>query len=200
MRMTSLLRGYAVRKVTLAVLALLLSAAATADPLALGTATPNDLGKTLKGQAIRTSSLRGKVVVISFWATWCKYCMREMPILGGLQAVAHRRKLPLQVVEINYEEDHSTFVRVTHLLMPKLPGLLLTWDRTGAIDKSFGFHGSLPTMIMVSRDGRIADEYVGYDKTELDSIVAEINKLLNEPAPPPPTATRSVPASITEQH
>ena len=171
-----------------------------AKSLPIGSVPPDDLGKTLSGQAVHASALRGQVVVISFWATWCKYCMREMPILGGLQAVARKRNLPLQVVEINYEEDHRTFVRASHLLMPKLPGLLLTWDRTGTINRAFGFHGSLPTMIMLNRDGRIADEYVGYDKSELDSIVAEINKLLNEPAPSPLTATHSAPASAPEQH
>ncbi len=171
-----------------------------AKSLPIGSVPPDDLGKTLGDRAVHASEFRGKVVVISFWATWCKYCMRELPILGGLQAVAHKRNLPLQVVEINYEEDHRTFVRASHLLMPRLPGLLLTWDRTGAINESFGFHGSLPTMIMLNRDGRIADEYVGYDKSELDSIVAEINKLLNEPAPPPLAAAHSAPTSAPVPH
>ncbi|MGH8216707.1 MAG: TlpA family protein disulfide reductase [Rhodanobacteraceae bacterium] len=146
--------------------------------------SPDALGKTLAGQEIRASALRGQVVVISFWATWCRYCMKELPVLGGLQAVAHERKLPLQVVEINYEEDHRTFVRATHLLTPKLPGLLLTWDRTGALAKSFGLDGALPAMIMLHRDGTVAHVHVGYDESMLDTLVAEINALLNEPAPP----------------
>jgi thiol-disulfide isomerase/thioredoxin len=192
--------GIAMRRLVLFFCMTLTCSSLCAKSLPIGSVPPDDLGKTLDGQAVHASEFRGKVVVISFWATWCKYCMRELPVLGGLQAVAHKRDLPLQVVEINYMEDHSTFVRATHLLMPILPGLLLTWDRTGALNKSFGLSGEgLPAMVMLNRDGHIADEYVGYDKSELDPIVAEINKLMNEPAPPPPAAAHGVPASVPKQ-
>lgn len=177
------------RRILLMACCISVCAAVMAKPLPPGTGSPDDLGKTLAGQEISASSLRGKVVVISFWATWCQYCLKEMPILGGLQAVAEERHLPLQVVEINFREDHRTFVRATHLLMPKLPGLLMTWDRTGALAHSFGVGGALPAMIMLHRDGTIADTHIGYDESELDSLVAEINKLMNEPAPPPLAAT-----------
>ena len=156
-----------------------------AKALPPGSVPPDDLGTTLSGQEVRTAALRGKVVVISFWATWCGYCMKEMPVLAGLQATANERGYPLQVVEINYEEDHRVFSRATHLLMPKLPGLIMTWDRTGALNKSFGLTGTLPTMIMLHRDGTVADVYVGYDEDMLTPLAAEITKLMNEPAPPP---------------
>lgn len=174
-------------KVCLFLLLALTSTTLLAKPLQPGATPPDNLGTTLAGQHVSASALRGKVVVISFWATWCRYCMKELPVLGGLQATAEQRGLPLQVVEINYEEDHRTFVRASHLLMPKLPGLLLTWDRTGALAKSFGLGGALPAMIMLHRDGTVADVEVGYDESMLDSLVAEINKLMNEPAPVPLT-------------
>lgn len=182
------------RKLFPALSCLLLCVGALAKPLPIGAVAPDDLGRTLAGQAVTVSALRGKVVVISFWATWCKYCLEEMPILGGLQALANERRLPLQVVEINSMEDHGTFVRATHLLMPKLPGLLMTWDRTGALGKSFGVGSELPAMIILHRDGTIADVRIGYDKSELDPIVAEINRLMNEPAPPPLAAAPVAPS------
>lgn len=174
-------------KACVVLLLALASASLFAKPLQSGATPPDDLGTTLAGQQVSTSALRGKVVVISFWATWCGYCMQELPILGGLQATATQRGLPLQVVEINFQEDHRTFVRASHLLVPKLPGLLLTWDRTGALARSFGLGGALPAMVMLDRDGTIADVEVGYDAGMLDSLVAMINKLMNEPAPPTPT-------------
>lgn len=156
-----------------------------AKSLSPGATPPDDLGKKLDGQDVRVSALHGKVVVISFWATWCGYCMKEMPVLAGLQATANERGYPLQVVEINYEEDHRVFSRAAHLLMPKLPGLIMTWDRTGALNKSFGLSGTLPTMILLHRDGTVAAIHVGYDEDMLDPLAAEITKLMNEPAPSP---------------
>ena len=173
------------QKAMIFLLIALLCGSAAAKPLQPGATSPDNLGTALAGQHVSVSTLRGKVVVISFWATWCRYCMKELPILGGLQATAKQRGLPLQVVEINYEEDHRTFVRASHLLMPKLPGLLLTWDRTGALAKSFGLGGELPAMVVLNRDGTVADVEVGYDASMLGPLVAEINKLMNEPAPVP---------------
>src|SRR5690242_14888515 len=126
------MQGEAVRKIFVLVLGSLIccSAAATVNP---GDMPPDDLGSTLAGQAIHTSALRGKVVVISLWATWCGYCLKELPTLAGLQSVTNQRGLPMQVVAVDYEEPRDVFRRTAKLLQPHLPGLLLTWDRNGAI-------------------------------------------------------------------
>lgn len=173
---------------------------AWAKALPPGSIPPDDLGKTLDGQQVRASAMRGKVVVISFWATWCGYCMKEMPVLAGLQATANERGYPLKVVEINYEEDHRVFSRATRLLMPELPGLIMTWDRNGALNKSFGLSGSLPAMILLHRDGTVADVHVGYDEDMLTPLAAEITKLMNEPAPPLEAATSSPAAAPPASH
>lgn len=178
----------------------LLCGNAMAKPLQDGAKPPNYLGETLGGQDVRVNDLRGKVVVISFWATWCKYCMEELPVLGGLQAVANQRHLPLQVVEINFEQSHRVFVKASQLLKSKLPGLLITWDRNGSLSDSFGLRDvGLPQMIMLHRDGSIAHIEVGYDESALDSLVAKINQLMNEPPPPPPAGGRSTSVAVATQ-
>lgn len=190
--------GSAMHKLLLMTCCLLACAGAVAKPrgpIALGTLSPDDLGHTVAGQHVTASSLRGKVVVISFWATWCGYCMQELPVLGNLQIAADQHGLPLQVVEVNFEQDHRVFVAASHLLTPKLPGLLLTWDRNGSLAQAFGLGAGLPAMVILHRNGTIADIEVGYDKSELDPLVKEINQLMNEPAPPLAAAT---PAASTK--
>ena len=188
------------RKFVLLALCVLAFSSGAAKTLSPGTPAPNDLGKTLAGQQVTVASLRGKAVVISFWATWCKYCLEEMPILGGLQATANERHLPLQVVEINFQEDHRTFVGASHLLLPKLPGLLLTWDRTGALARPFGVGNALPAMILLHRDGTIAKTEIGYDKSALDPLIVTINLLMNEPAPAPLPAASAPVAPVVVGH
>ncbi|MEW9624094.1 TlpA family protein disulfide reductase [Rhodanobacter geophilus] len=148
-----------------------------------GDTPPDALGTTRDGRQLRVSSLHGKVVVVSFWATWCGYCMKEMPVLANLQSLATRRGLPLQVVAIDYREDRRTFVSTVRVLRPRLPGLLMTWDPDGTLGRPYGSDQGIPVMVMLHRDGRVAQVHVGYGEDMLDSLVAEINALLVEPAP-----------------
>ena len=169
------------RRIGIALLALTLCVAARAQ-VNPGDTPPDILGSTQRGQPVSVSSLHGKVVVISFWATWCGYCMKEMPVLANLQSLATERGLPLQVVSINYRESRDTFVRSSRALRSSLPGLLITWDGDGAIGKPYGVTG-IPVMVMLHRDGTVAHVHVGYGEDMLDSLVTEINGLLSEPPP-----------------
>ncbi|MBS0431284.1 MAG: TlpA family protein disulfide reductase [Proteobacteria bacterium] len=168
------------RQWVVAILGLLVWASACAD-VRPGDPSPDDLGNTLDGQAIHASALRGKVVVISFWATWCTYCLKELPTLVGLQSVATQRGLPMQVVAVDYEQPRDVFRRSVKLLQPKLPGLLMTWDRVGRLRKPFDSGDGIPLMVLLHRDGSVARVMDGYDEGELDDILAQINTLLNEP-------------------
>lgn len=168
------------RRLAVALLALTLSFASHAA-IAPGDTPPDALGTTQRGDVVTISSLHGKVVVISFWATWCGYCMKEMPVLANLQALATKRHLPLQVVSIDYQESRRTFVKASRALRPKLPDLLITWDRDGDIGKPYGVKG-IPVMVMLHRDGSVAHVHIGYGEDMLDTLVEEINDLLNEPA------------------
>ncbi len=150
-----------------------------------GDTPPDALGTTQDGKPVTVSSLHGKVVVISFWASWCSYCMKEMPVLASLQALTTERGLDLQVVTVNHKEERRTFVRTVRALRPKLPGLLMTWDRDGTLGQPYGTDKGIPVMVMLHRDGRVAQVHVGYGEDMLDTIVAEINTLLAEPMPVP---------------
>ena len=170
------------RRIVVALLATLLCMAAQAR-IKVGDMPPDDLGKTRDGQPLSVAALHGKVVVISFWATWCGYCMKEMPVLAGLQTVATQKNLPLQVVSINSKESRDVFVRSARMLEPRLPGLLLSWDRYGRIGEPYGTDKGIPVMVMLHRDGTVAHVHIGYGEDMLDGLVAEINALLSEPAP-----------------
>jgi len=146
-----------------------------------GAPAPAALGSDLRGHTLSVPDLRGKVVVLSFWATWCGYCMKEMPVLATLQNVADQKHLPLQVVLINYEEDRDVFRHTSRVLREQAPGVLATWDRHGDIGKPYGAEGGIPVMVMLRRDGTVAHVHVGYGEDMLDSLLAEINALLQEP-------------------
>lgn len=149
-----------------------------------GSTPPDDLGRTLSGTQIDASALQGKVVVISFWATWCGYCMKELPVLANLQDFASKRHVGLQVVSVDYKEDRRTFDHAARTLQKHLPTLLVTWDQHGAIGRPYGVDHGIPVMVMLHRNGTVAQIHVGYGEDMLPSLVDEINTLLAEPVPP----------------
>jgi len=168
------------RKIGLALLGLTLcfGARAAVQP---GDTAPPALGSDLHGHELSVPALRGKVVVLSFWATWCGYCMKEIPVLASMQNVADHKHLPLQVVLINYQEDRNVFRHTSGVLRKQAPGVVTTWDRHGEIGKPYGADGGIPVMVMLRGDGTVAHVHVGYGEDMLDSLLAEINALLNEP-------------------
>lgn len=164
-----------------------------------GDTPPDALGTATDGSTISVSSLHGKIVVISFWATWCHYCMKEMPILAGLQAQATEHHLPLQVIAIDSKESRETFIQSARLIKQRLPNLMLGWDQHGTVGRPYGADRFIPVMVMLHRDGTIAHIHAGYDESLLDTIVAEVNALLVEPAVLPkggvPTAAQGTTAA-----
>jgi thiol-disulfide isomerase/thioredoxin len=80
-----------------AALLLFVSTLASAAMPAAGDTPPDELGVTLKNAPVHLTDYAGKAVVVSFWASWCPYCLKELPILYNIQKAAKGR---LQVVAI----------------------------------------------------------------------------------------------------
>jgi hypothetical protein len=116
--------------------------------------------------------------------------MKEMPVLANLQELATQRKLALQVVSVDSQEERKVFVNAARVLHPRLPDLLLTWDRDGKIGDPYGASKGIPVMVMLHRDGTVAHVHVGYGEDMLNDLVAEINALLAEPVPATVAAAR----------
>jgi len=137
-------------------LALLTGAAAAKDaalrPWPAGQPTPALQLADLDGQAWDLASLRGKVVVVNFWASWCGPCVDELPVLGRLSG-----RDGIVVVGVNYKEPLDTIERFTaaHPLQ-----YTVLRDRTGEAFKRWT-PGVMPTTIVVDRTGRARWRTVG---------------------------------------
>ncbi len=132
------------------------------------------LGLNLDGQPINTTQFTGKVLVITFWASWCGPCKRELPILEGLQLAGKGR---IQVVAINTEE-RDQFRKLAKILSSLT--LIMSHDYGHRAAEAYGVNG-IPHMVMIGRDGKILSVHRGYGEGSLDDIVAEINAALGVP-------------------
>lgn len=123
--------------------------------LPTGAPAPDFTLRTLSGEQVRLSELRGKPVVLSFWAPWCGVCKAESSTLSGLQGTVGGSAHVLSVaVAYEHEEDVRRFAREHAVDYPVLlggPELM----RAYAVEQ-------FPTTFFVSSEGRIERAAVGY--------------------------------------
>ena len=116
---------------------------------------PAFVAKDLDGREITPASLRGKVVIVNFWATWCGPCRAEIPDLVALQA---KYKDTLQVIGISEDEAGVEVVKrfaAEHKV--NYPVAMVTPE----IEKLFPGIGALPTSFIIDRESRVVQKHVG---------------------------------------
>ena len=126
--------------------------------------------KSIDGSRYELASLRGRVVLINFWATWCGPCREELPILVDLYRKYKERGL--EILSISTDDDQalvSTFARQYKLTFP------VFYD-AGTKDQLRV--EVIPTSVFVGRDGIIHYRKVGFNEESVAEIEAVINKLL----------------------
>ena len=143
-----------------------------------GDAAPSMLGKNGKGDDVTVAQFKGKVIVISFWATWCGYCLKELPALNHIQNSVGTDFI--QVVAVNYKED----MREANGIMRKMKDkqLLSLYDRKGSVGDSYGVKG-LPNLWIIDPDGKVAAHHIGYGEASLSTIAKHILRILQKHNP-----------------
>ena len=154
------------------------ASAQAADKLGPGDIPPDVVGKMLDGTVVKLSDYKGKAIVLSFWATWCPYCIQEMPILNNIQAKVGKDRMAVIAVNI---EDRQTFKRVHRSLAESL-SILLAFDPGETGRKNFEVN-SYPHMVIIGRDGRIVSVHRGYGEGMLGTVADELNQALAAPLP-----------------
>jgi thiol-disulfide isomerase/thioredoxin len=130
---------------------LCLALAAPAQPLAAGAAAPGFLLFDQSGTERSLAGFRGRVVILNFWATWCKPCRQEMPALDRIA----REYASRGVTVLGVAMDQRGWAAVTPFLaqFPVSYPILLGNPR---IARDYGGLRTLPLTVFIRRDGRIA--------------------------------------------
>ncbi|WP_421851748.1 TlpA family protein disulfide reductase [Novosphingobium sp.] len=127
----------------------------------------------IDGTKVTLAQLRGQVVVLNFWATWCGPCKKELPLLDAYYAV--QREHGLRVFAVTTESS----VPVSQL--KKLFAVLRLTPLRSIRGKYAPINNSIPTNYVFDRSGRL--RYAQAGAFELDDLNRELVPLLREPAP-----------------
>ncbi|MBV8046002.1 MAG: TlpA family protein disulfide reductase [Paludibacterium sp.] len=145
-------------KKTLIALALVLVAGFAAYTLWFSpTPAPDVRFTTLTGQSTSLAALKGKVVLVNFWATSCPGCIEEMPQMRQMLQQYGPAGFTVVAVAMNY--DPPNYVQ-SFAQKNRLP-FLVTMDTQGQIAKAFGDIQLTPSTFLIDRSGNIVKRYVG---------------------------------------
>jgi thiol-disulfide isomerase/thioredoxin len=151
-------------------LAIVFLALGSQSPLLAAAAPAWDL-KDVKGDSVKLSDFKGKVVILDFWATWCPPCRAEIPHFIGLQE--KYGKQGLVVVGVSVDEGGpdvvSSFVKANKINYPIVLGNL---DVAQLYDATEG----IPTTFVIDRTGNIVAKHLGF--TDLEVFEKEIKSVL----------------------
>jgi peroxiredoxin len=127
---------------------------------------------SLKGEKISTESLRGKVVIVNFWATDCKTCIKEMPSMIATYNKFKGKGLEFVAVAMKYDPPNYVLNFTETRQLPFTVAL----DSGGDIAKSFGDVALTPTTFVIDKNGKIIKRYVG--EPEFGELHALLEKAL----------------------
>jgi peroxiredoxin len=126
------------------------------------------------GAAMSLSGLKGQVVLINFWASWCGPCRKEMPVLD--QLYQRYKGLGFTLLAVNVEEDSNAaehWLKDTPVTFPVL------FDRKNQVSKLYDVI-AMPSTVLVDRQGRVRYLHSGYNPGTENEYQDQIRSLIRE--------------------
>jgi peroxiredoxin len=149
-------------KPLLIAVAVLAIAGALAYALMDKPSAPASTFTTLDGRSIVLDELRGKVVLVNFWATSCPGCIKEMP--GMVETYTQYKDRGFEIVAVAMSYDPPAYV--TNFVQTRQLPFPVVLDADGAHARAFGNVQLTPTTFIIGKDGRILEQKLG----ELDFV------------------------------
>jgi cytochrome c biogenesis protein CcmG, thiol:disulfide interchange protein DsbE len=146
-----------------------------AASLKVGQPAPNAELVLVDGKRVHLADLRGQVVVLNYWATWCVPCRTELPLLDGYFTAASKRGWPLKIFAVATEDS------VPKYQLKKLFSVLSISPTDRIRGGPFADVDALPTNYVIDKSGVL--RYAKAGAFELNDLNAILVPLMNEPAP-----------------
>ncbi|WP_066092866.1 TlpA family protein disulfide reductase [Xanthomonas massiliensis] len=140
----------------------------------VGEVAPPALGRSHGGETVDLSAYRGKIVVLTFWASWCGPCRSELPVLDALQKRVGTDFL--QVIAVNEDEDLQAYRNILRNMKDYRLLVVRDTGKAGAA-AHYGIN-SYPNLWLIDPRGTVVSHHVGYGTDSIDGILAEIRQVM----------------------
>jgi peroxiredoxin len=139
-----------------------------------GQPAPDFALKTNTGENMRLADLKGDVVMINFWATWCGPCREEMPLLDELYTRYSR--VGFNLVGVNIDDDPA---RAREMIEALGVGFPVVFDSDKRVSQLYEVQ-AMPVTILLDRDGVVRYVHHGYKPGYEDKYLEQIRELIRE--------------------
>ncbi len=140
----------------------------------LSGAAPDFTLKSNQGKNIRLQDLRGEVVMLNFWASWCGPCRQEMPIMNDIYA--KYAPMGFTILAVNVDENQADADRFLDAVPVDFP---ILYDSTSKVSEMFAVD-AMPTTVMIDRDGNKRFLHRGYKPGYEKDYIKQVKKLIRE--------------------
>lgn len=140
----------------------------------LSGAAPDFTLKSNQGSNIRLDELKGEVVMLNFWASWCGPCRQEMPLMNDI--FAKYEDLGFTILAVNVDENQADADRFLEAVPVDFPVL---YDATSKVSEMYSVD-AMPTTVMIDRDGNKRFLHRGYKPGYEDEYAAQVKQLIRE--------------------
>ena len=120
------------------------------------------------------NGLRGRVVYLDFWASWCAPCRDAFPWMRVMQSAYERQGLA--VIAVNLDHDRADAERFLKMFQPNFK---VQFDPQGVLAEQFNVAG-MPTSVLIDRHGVLRYTHIGFRAVDRQSRTKEIQQLLAE--------------------
>jgi len=146
----------------------------------VGADAPLAVLKSLDGKTVDLTAMKGKVIVLDFWATWCGPCRKGLPLLQEFaESMKGNDKVVIYPVNVWEQSKGDELNKKVEEFWTKQKFTMTTLlDPEAALIGKYGFQG-IPAFVIVGPDGKLAATHLGYDPKLVETLKAEVQKALD---------------------